>query len=138
LPEEERRAKTVDSDTKPVPAPPPNGLVLTIYDRMLGRGADGSYRHPEGRDADGLRTHAPHGQRSSLWLTEAECKSLVPADPRPGQTHKVPANLTRRIALYGLVPQSLWVVEETWKPDSLREGELRVTVEEVTRQTVRL
>src|SRR5262249_10123251 len=64
LPEEERRPRTVDGEEKPVPAPPPGGLVLTIYDRPLGRMTEGRYRLPEGRDFDGFRTHAPHGQRS--------------------------------------------------------------------------
>ncbi len=34
--------------------------------------------------------------------------------------------------------QTLWVVEETWKPDSVQEGELNVTVEEVAPQSMRL
>src|SRR5262249_29107983 len=82
--------------------------------------------------------HAPHGQRSSLWLTAEECKALVPPNPQKGQTHTVPTKLAKRIWLYGLVPQTLWVVEESWKPDSVREGELRVTVEDVSAQTIRL
>src|SRR5262249_38757375 len=44
----------------------------------------------------------------------------------------------KRIWLYGLVPQTLWVVEETWKPNSVHDGELKVTVEEVTPQLIRL
>jgi hypothetical protein len=138
LPEAERRPRAVEGEVRPQPEPPPGGLVLTVYDRPLGRGAGGAYRLPEGNDLGGLRTEAPHGQRSSLWLKEAEWKSLIPEHPRPGQTHEVPAKLARRIWLYGLVPQTLWVVEETWKPDSVRAGELRVTVEEVTPQAVRL
>ena len=137
LPEEERRPKAVDGEVKPQPPPPKNGLVLTIYDRPVGR-HEGRYRLPEGDDLDGCRTEAPHGQRSSLWLTEEECKSLVPTNPEKGKTHKVPTKLAKRIFLYGLVPQTLWVVEETWKPDSVREGELKVTVEETTAQTVRM
>src|SRR5262249_28747274 len=54
LPEAERRAKTVAGEEKPVPAPPPGGLVLTIYDRPLGRGEKGQYRLPEGRDWAGF------------------------------------------------------------------------------------
>src|SRR5207244_731565 len=91
LPEEERRPKSVDSEEKPVPAPPPGGLVLTVYDRPLGRTEEGHCRLPEGKDCGGFRTHAPHGQRSSVWLTEEECRSLVPEKLRKGESFKVPA-----------------------------------------------
>lgn len=138
LPEEERKPKSVEGEVKPQPVPPPGGLVLTIYDRPLGRSEEGKYRLPEGNDFGGLRTHAPHGQRSSLWLTAAECKSLVPEGPKKGQTHDVPVKLAKRIWLYGLVPQTLWVVEESWKPDSVREGQLKLTVEDVTPKLVRM
>ncbi|MCI0456564.1 MAG: hypothetical protein L0Z62_06245 [Gemmataceae bacterium] len=138
LPEAERRPVSVEGEVKPQEPPPPGGLVLTIYDRPLGRTNDGRYRLPEGNDFDGFRTHAPHGQRSSLWLTAEECKSLIPQNPQKGQTLTVSSKLARRIWLYGLVPQTLWVVEESWKPYSVREGELLVTIEEVTPQVVRL
>jgi hypothetical protein len=138
LPEGERRARVVEGESKPQTLPPAGGLVLSIYDRPLGRTRQGSYRLPEGNDLGGLRTDAPQGQRSSLWLTAAECKSLLPPDPHPGHTTAVPARLARRIWLYGLVPQSLWVVEEFWKPDSVREGDLHLTVTEVSEKEVRL
>lgn len=138
LPEEERRPKTVPGEEKPVAAPPPGGLVLTIYERPLGRAEDGRYRLPEGKDNGELRTEAPHGQRSSLWLTEDECKSLVPQDPQKGQTLKVPAKLTKRICLIGMWPNTLWVVEQAWQGNSFREGELNLTVEEVTAETIRM
>jgi hypothetical protein len=138
LPEAQRRPKAVGGDVRPQPEPPPGGLVLTVYDRPLGRSATGQYRHPEGDDCGGFRTHAPHGQRGSLWLTADECESLVPERPEKGTTLKVPAKLAKRIWLYGLVPQALWVVEESWKPDSVRAGELAASVEEVSPQTVRL
>ena len=139
LPEAERRPPSVAGTIQPQPAPPPGGLVLTIYDRPLGRMAsERRYRLAEGDDFGGLRTHAPHGQRSSLWLTEAECKSLIPAALEPGQTQRVPAALVKRIGLYGLVPQTLWVVEETWQPDAVRSGDLSATVAEATASVVRL
>lgn len=138
LPEADRRTNDVDGEIKPQPEPPKNGLVLTIYDRPLGRDAKGQYRLPDGKDFDGLRTHAPHGQRSSLWLKEEEWKSLIPDNPAKGQTHKVATKLAKRIWLYGLVPQTLWVVEESWKPNSVRAGELNVTVIEATEKMVRL
>src|SRR5262249_27511313 len=72
------------------------------------------------------------------WLTAAECGSLIPDNPEKGKTYEVPARLARRIWLYGLVPQTLWVVEETWRPDSVRAGGLRLTVEEGTPASLRL
>jgi hypothetical protein len=138
LPEEQRRPKNIDGDIKPQPAPPANGLVLTIYDRPLGRAAKSRYRLPQGDDFGGLRTHAPHGQRSSLWLKQQEWQSLLPANPQKGQSLPIAAKLAKRLWLYGLVPQSLWVVEESWRPDSVRAGELHATVVEVTPRIVRL
>jgi hypothetical protein len=138
LPEKERKAASVEGEEKPVPAPPEGGLVLTVYDRPLGRSDEGKYHLPEGRDMDGFRTHAPHGQRSSLWLTAEECRSLIPDDPKKGETHKVPAKLTKRICLMGLWPQTLWVVEQVWQSDSLREAELNLDVVEVTEKAIRL
>ena len=104
----------------------------------MGRDAKRQYRLPEGDDFGGLRTHAPHGQRSSLWLKKEEWKSLIPDNPKVGQSLNAPAKLAKRIWLYGLVPQSLWVVEESWKPDSVRDGQLKVTVEDVRANQVRL
>jgi hypothetical protein len=123
---------------KPQVAPPAGGLVLTVYDRPLGRAEPGRYRLPESTDLGGLRSHAPAGQRSSLWLTAAECESLIPPQPQKGQTVAVPTKLAKRIFLYGLVPQTLWVVEENWRPDSVRAGDLKLTVEDVTAATLRL
>jgi hypothetical protein len=138
LPEAQRRPPVVKGEERPVPAPPPGGLVLTVYDRPLGRSEDGRYRLPEGRDFGGFRTHAPHGQRSSLWLTADECQSLVPPTPVVGESHKVPARLTRRIFLYGMWPQTLWVVEQAWQPDSVRQGELSLTVDAVSDEAIRM
>ena len=138
LPEADRRAKLVEGEVKPQTPPPRDGLVLTIYDRPLGRGGEGAYRLPEGDDLGGLRTEAPAGQRSSLWLTAEECRSLVPPDATLGQSYAVPAKLAKRIWLYGLVPQSLWVVEGTWSADSVRDGDLRCTVQEVTPERFRI
>lgn len=137
LPESERRPEKVDGEVKPQSPPPLGGLVLTIYDRPLGRGDNGEYRLLEGDDLGGLRPEAP-AQRSSLWLTAEECKSLIPKTPQPGQMFAVPTKLAKRIWLYGLVPQSLWVVEGTWSADSVRAGDLQLTVDDVTPEQIRM
>jgi len=36
-----------------------------------------------------------------LWLTEAEWKALIPASPRPGDRHEVPAAIQKRF--YGTI-----------------------------------
>jgi hypothetical protein len=138
LPEADRRPAKVEGEVKPQPPPPTGGLVLSIYDRPLGKSETGQYRLPQGNDLGGRRTEAPSGQRSSLWLKAEECVSLIPENPQKGQVHPVPSKLARRIWLYGLVPQSLWVVENGWKPDSVREGDLSLTVEEATATSLRM
>jgi len=138
LPEAERRTEKVDGEVKAQQPPPPGGLVVTIYDRPLGRPEPGRLRLPEGTDLGGRRTEASGGQRSSLWLTQEECASLIPADPKKGQTVRFPEKLAKRIWLYGLVPQTLWVVEGLWRPDSVREGTMELTVESVTAKSVEM
>ncbi|HWB02475.1 MAG TPA: hypothetical protein VG796_05575 [Verrucomicrobiales bacterium] len=140
LPEEQRRPESVEGTAKPVPEPPPGGLVLTIYDRPLARDGKGGFRIPRDGDINphASRLAAPAGQRSSLWLTRRECESLVPDEPHAGQILTVPDKLARRIFLYGLWPNSLWVVENAWKPDSLKSGELKLTVSGVSEGAVTL
>jgi hypothetical protein len=65
-----------------------------------------------------------------------ECRRWFPRDSQKGN-----AGATRnseRIWLYGLVPQTFLGRGRIWKPDSVREGKLEVTVEEVSEPVVRL
>ncbi len=136
LPESVRRAESVEGEVKPQLAPPPGGLVLTIHDRALNRDEEGGYRVPKGNTFAGLKTHPPHGQRSSLWLKQEECASLIPENPVKGQSHKVPTKLAKRIWLYGLVPQTIWYTEKFWDPDSVKEGDLELTVVAVSPERI--
>src|SRR5262249_7889106 len=103
IPEAERRAQAVDGEERPQLPPPPGGLVLTIYDRLLMREPDCRYRLAQSTDLNQMGNRL-HGQRSSLWLTEEEAKSLIPQDPQKGQSYPVPAKLAKRIWLFGLLP----------------------------------
>jgi hypothetical protein len=136
LPEADRRAKTIDEKELPVPELPAGGIVLTVYDRLLGRDADGQYRLPKKDDCEIY--FAPGAQRSSLIITQEEWKALLPASPKQGETYAAPAKLTRRIWLFGLYQSYVCTGGYLWPPDSVRAGELNVTVEEVSPKAVRL
>jgi hypothetical protein len=133
LPESERRpAEPITDVDRPMPAPPAGGLVLTIYDVPLLSDAAGQCCSAGGTPG------IPGPQRQSLWLTEAEWKSLLPANPHPGATTPIPTPLVKRICLFGLRPATAWHVEHFWDPDSVRQADLRLTVEEVAAGAVRL
>ena len=65
---------------------PENGLVLAETVRDLGR---------EVR-VDDWRTRA--WNEDQVWFTAAEARSMVPADPRVGARHEIPARLVARLA----------------------------------------
>jgi hypothetical protein len=132
LPESERRpAQPITDENRPMPAAPAGGLVLTIYDVPLLPRDDGLCN---GGGTPGI----PGPQRQSLWLTEAEWKSLVPNNPRPGATVEVSSKLVKRICLFGMRPATAWHVEHFWDPDSVKQGALHLTIQEVTESGVRM
>ncbi len=132
LPESERKpAEPITDANRPMPLPPPGGLVLTIYDVPLLPAEDGLR---SGGGSHGI----PGPQRQSLWLTEAEWKSLLPEHPRVGATTEVPAKLVKRICLFGLRPATAWHVEHFWDPDSVRRGEIQLTTLKATASSVRM
>jgi hypothetical protein len=132
LPESERKpSQTITDDNRPMPAPPTGGLVLTIYDVPL-------LPSDAGLCNGGGNAGIPGPQRQSLWLTEAEWKSLLPDNPRPGTSLEVPAKLVKRICLFGLRSATAWHVEHFWDPDSVRKGDIRLTTTEVTDAGVRM
>jgi hypothetical protein len=132
LPESARKpAKAIEDENRPMPLPPKGGLVLTVYDVPL-LPAEGGFR------SGGGSRGVPGPQRQSLWLTEAEWKSLVPENPRAGDTTEVPAKLVKRICLFGMRAATAWHVEHFWDPDSVRRGEIKLTTLEATASAVRM
>jgi hypothetical protein len=130
LPESDRKpAEAITDENRPMPLPPPGSLVLTIYDVPLLSAEDGLC---SGGGSHGV----PGPQRQSLWLTEAEWKSLLPENPRAGATTEVPAKLVKRICLFGLRSATAWHVEHFWDPDSVRQGEIKLTTLEATASSV--
>ena len=73
-----------------------------------------------------------------VWLTEAEWKSLVPANPRKGDRSPVPAAVREHLFRRHLHPFSAIGDCGGWGPKDLRAGELSLVVEEVSAARVRL
>jgi hypothetical protein len=132
LPASERKpVQTITDENRPMQAPPAGGLVLTVYDVSL---------LPRDNDlcSGGGTAGIPGPQRQSLGPTESEWQALVPADPRPGATLDVAPKLVKRIALFGMRSATAWHVEHFWDPDSVKQGAIHLTVQEVTGARVKM
>jgi hypothetical protein len=116
------------------PQPPAGGLILNVYARGLVRDPEGRlhiYRTNVARSLEPGRDH--------LWLTEAEAKALVPAQPRDGQRIDVPKPVVDRICRRYLI--DLVRVGGNGgprRPEEVLEEAMHLTVEEVTPRTLRL
>jgi hypothetical protein len=144
MPEAERRPAVPISDAHRAKlAPPPGGVCLISYDKPLRRNDDASYyclTGPEQRT--NLKQNIawqPGAQLDALWLTKEECESLMPTNPKEGQTFAVSSHLVKRIGLFGLTVRSASQEFFFWKyPDSVRQGDLKLTVESVSPTAVRM
>ncbi len=75
--------------------------------------------------------------RDWLWLTEAEWKSLVPAQPVKGMKFPVPRPIAYRIFRFYL-DDSCGGAHWFWKAADVRAGELTLTVEEASADHIKL
>jgi hypothetical protein len=136
-----------------VPNPPAGGLILKVYYRAFMRD-QGKLRYVVGKDLwhdeigkmteeafdrqyPGVIT-TPQAQPDHLWLTEAEWKSLLPAEPKKGHKFAVPAGITDRFIRWHLNPLSVYGETTALGPKSVRGGELTLTVDAVSKSSVRL
>src|SRR5215475_1159609 len=74
---------------KALASPPAEGLILKQYNRGFHRDADGKM-HPDGQ----VPLH------DSFWMTRAERQSLVPEQPRVGDSFTVPPFLVSRLGVH--------------------------------------
>jgi hypothetical protein len=133
LPESERRPKLPDPakatpPRRPVPKPPPGGLILRAYctylDREEGKiGRAKVYYYAKNPDRWAAET-----QSDMLWLTGAEKKSLIPADPRVGQRVEVAGSIQKRFFSTVAIDFMHGSVESL----PPRETTLTLTVERIT------
>lgn len=121
--------------------PPPGGLVLRVYMRDLKRDSKGELARITRKDvknrklfpdetwewAEAIMTQP---MPDVMWLTEAEWKSLVPANAKKGDRFDVPAPIKMRLIRYHLINGTFGLAGK-WYPGEVLKGELTLTVEEV-------
>jgi hypothetical protein len=138
LPEEERKPRievppNVTPPKRLLPPPPANGLVLKghcIYVRpdesgKIARSKEWYYR--QNPDRWPVET-----QSDMLWLTEAEWKSLVPADPKKGDRAEVAGPIQRRF----FCTIGIDYMEGSVNALPARETTLTLTVETATAESL--
>jgi hypothetical protein len=129
-------------------------LILKIYYRAFMRDGAGKLRYVTGKDlwhdAQGDKSEAklestypgsittPQAQPDHMWLTEAEWKSLLPANPRPGDQVPMPATVAQRLIRWHLNPLTVYGETNQLGRKEVRAAELKLTVEAVAPKTVRL
>ena len=113
--------------------PPPGGLILTSYPRNLKRDERGDLAAITRADLKD-RTNYPDWNfiytepaHYSMWLTEAEWKSLVPADPKAGDRVAIADGIQKRLLRYHLV-NGTFGLPGRWRLEDIRSSQLTLTV----------
>jgi hypothetical protein len=88
---------TAQAPKRPVPTPPVNGLILRGYCTYLRH----DEKKPIVRSTEFYYRQNPdrwkvETQSDMLWLTESEWKSLIPADPKPGDSIEAAQPIQKR------------------------------------------
>jgi hypothetical protein len=128
--------------------PPPGTLFVAAHCRILEPDRRAGFRRAvrvdltefggrrSGNSIPGGELSEP--QREYLWLTEAEWRALMPADPRVGQAVPIPPAVEKRILLFYVYNWFTISGGGYWAPKHLHDPELELTVEAVTADAVRM
>lgn len=158
LPEKERAPGAVKvgemgavDQQNSVLAPPPGTLILKLYYRAMMRDGTGLRHTTEEdlwHDAKGEKTEAkatykrittPQAHPDHMWLSEAEWKSLMPANPRVGDRFAMPAGIADRLVRRHLNPRTVYDGHSDGLDlAAVRSAEVNLTVEAVAGDRVRL
>jgi hypothetical protein len=138
LPEEKRKPgaiKIEDAgkiDSHYSRTPPANGLVVNVYTRILDHDTRKDLCRGTCKTQGGDKAARDH-----LWLTEADWKSLLPAQARKGEQFALPAKIAERILRFHLVDNTRGE-PPAWEREQIRSQQLTLTVEEATDKVIRL
>jgi hypothetical protein len=137
LPAERRKPGAVQvggpdqTDDRFTRTPPPGGLVVNVYSRILDRAqggwSKGTCKTPGGDQA----------ARDHLWLTKAEWQALVPTKLKAGESFPMPPAVAERILRFHLLDNTRGE-PSMWRRADIRAQHLTLTVEDVTPTAVRL
>jgi hypothetical protein len=114
------------SDARYARQPPPGGLVVAVYSRILEADAKGIWCKGSCPTKGGDLPARDH-----LWLTKEDCQALIPRDPKKGDIFPLPASLAERLARFHLIDNTRGE-PPMWKHDEIRENRLTLTVEEAS------
>jgi len=136
MPASERRPGAVQVDPPPksdlryTRQPPPEGLILNVYTRILDRDARGELCNAICKTVGGDRTARDH-----MWWTKRDWQSLIPADLRKDTIFALPEPISDRLIRFHLVDNTRGE-PPSWRLEDIRSRKLTLIVEEVTDKEV--
>ncbi len=158
LPESERKPGAtqvpergpLDPRRNAAKGPPPGTLIVRVFNRQLERTTKEEYRHtvpedyiPALRDkkvvsSDQATSLWTQPANDFLWITQAEARAMMPAEPKPGQRIEVPRSLCERIFKFHLDPSRGLSENNNFAHVTAGAGRLELTVEAVNETQVRV
>jgi len=111
---------------------PKGGLVLKVYTRILDRDELGGFCKGTCNVRGGDQASRDH-----VWLTEAEWKSLIPAQPKLFDRAAVSDGIAERIARFHLIDNTRGE-PPMWQRRDVRSRKMNLTVTEVTADSVQM
>ncbi|GIW81382.1 MAG: hypothetical protein KatS3mg105_3189 [Gemmatales bacterium] len=148
LPEEERKPGLKVDYGPPDPKrslhrPPKGALILAGQFRRLMRDRDGSLRYTEQSDynpGEGQRGWARLREpaQDMMWIPQDEWQAMIPSSPQKGQRFSAPPSFIARLARYQLDPERGLGEGCTYVNVRPKVANVDITLEEVTKNEMRL
>jgi hypothetical protein len=139
LPESERKPGAIKigdrGKTDPtIPRPPEGGLILQVCESRLTGDFKGDIGRRKKHETFSWGEYEPG--RDQIWLSEADWKSLVPADPKKGVRFALPASVAGRMIAH----LTDWSEANgaRWESAHVRSQDLSLAVADVSASTIRL
>jgi hypothetical protein len=122
---------------------PPSSLVVRVFNRHLGRTAEGALRNAvagdylPGASATDVERYAM-AQNDFMWIPEAEWRGLIPAEPKEGERRPAPVALALRLFRFHLDPSRGFTEGSNFSRSEAGAGRLELVVETVTPEKLQL